>query len=125
MKKTRSKKSRDTVPLRCYQFDIVRFIKFAAGVVDTSGNFPPVTSTLLENLPQVSKTPAVLVTKFAAGVVDTCRKFANGVVDTGGTPSHSKYICDFMKFHMPVCKIHNPNNILYRVYQPPLPPPTV
>jgi hypothetical protein len=31
-------------------------------------------------------TPAVLVAKFAAGVVDTGGKFATGVVDTGGAP---------------------------------------
>ncbi len=55
------------------------------------------TSTLLENLPPISTTPAVLVTKFAAGVVDTCRKFVNGVVDTDGTPSHSEYLCNFKK----------------------------
>ena len=34
--------------------------KFAAGVVDTGGNLPPVSTTLL-----------ILVAKFAAGVVDT------------------------------------------------------
>jgi hypothetical protein len=37
--------------------------KFAAGVVDTGGNLPPVT-----------------------GVIDTGGKFATGVVDTGGAP---------------------------------------
>jgi hypothetical protein len=35
------------------------FSLFATGVVDTGGN-----------LPQVSRTPAVLMAKFAAGVVD-------------------------------------------------------
>ncbi len=39
--------------------------KFAAGVVDTSGNLPPVSTTL-----------AKMVEKFAAGVVDTGGKFA-------------------------------------------------
>jgi hypothetical protein len=38
--------------------------KFAAGVIDTGGNLPPV-------LPPVSTTLAKLVEKFAAGVVDT------------------------------------------------------
>ncbi len=66
-------------------------------MVDTSGNFPPVTLTLLENLPPVSTTPAVPVTKFAAGVADTCRKFATSVVDPGGTPSHSEYLRNFFK----------------------------
>ncbi len=46
---------------------------FAAGVVDTGGNLPPVSTTLLK-----------LVAKFAAGVVDTGGKFATGFVDTGG-----------------------------------------
>jgi hypothetical protein len=36
------------------------------------------------NLPLVSTTLAKLVTKFAAGVVDTGGNFAAGVVDTGG-----------------------------------------
>ncbi len=38
--------------------------KFAAGVVDTSGNLPPA------SLPPVSTTLAKLVKKFAGGVVD-------------------------------------------------------
>jgi hypothetical protein len=46
--------------------------KFAASVVDTGGNLPPVSTTQGE-----------LVAKFAAGVVDTGGKFATGVVDTG------------------------------------------
>jgi hypothetical protein len=47
--------------------------KFAAGVVDTCGNLPPVSTTQGE-----------MVAKFAAGVIDTGGKFAAGVVDTGG-----------------------------------------
>jgi hypothetical protein len=39
--------------------------KFAACVVDTGGNLPPVSLT------QVSTTLAKLVAKFAAGVIDT------------------------------------------------------
>ncbi len=60
------------------------FLLFATGVVEA-------------NLPPVSTTPAELVAKFAAGVVDTGgksaagvidtgSKFATGVVDTGGAP---------------------------------------
>jgi hypothetical protein len=49
--------------------------KFVAGVVDTCGN-----------LPLVSTTQGELVAKFAAGVVDTGGKFATGVIDTGGAP---------------------------------------
>jgi hypothetical protein len=45
--------------------------------------------TPVANLPSVSTTPAVLVAKFAAGVVDTGCKFATGVVDTGGKMSHT------------------------------------
>jgi hypothetical protein len=48
---------------------------FAAGVVDTGGNLPPVSTTL-----------AKMVEKFAIGVADTGGKFATGVVDTGGAP---------------------------------------
>jgi hypothetical protein len=44
---------------------------FAAGIVDTGGNLPPVLFTLVANLPPVSTPPAVLMTKFSAGVVDT------------------------------------------------------
>jgi hypothetical protein len=46
--------------------------KFAAGVVETSGNLPPVSTTL-----------AKMVEKFATGVADTGGKFATGVVHTG------------------------------------------
>jgi hypothetical protein len=38
--------------------------KFAAGVVDTGGNLPPM-------LPPVSTTLAKLVAKFSTGVIDT------------------------------------------------------
>ncbi len=47
--------------------------KFAASVVDTGGNLPPVSTTL-----------AKLVEKFAVGVIDTGGNFAAGVVDTSG-----------------------------------------
>jgi hypothetical protein len=40
--------------------------------------------TPVANLPPVSTTLEKLVSKFAAGVVDTGGKFATGVVDTGG-----------------------------------------
>jgi hypothetical protein len=38
----------------------------------------------MANFPTVATTPAALVAKFAAGVVDIGGKFATGVVDTGG-----------------------------------------
>jgi hypothetical protein len=78
------------------QSDIVPIVgtgcKFATGVVDTGGNMPPTSLTLVENLlqvsftqvanlPTVSTTPGELVAKFAAGVVDKGGKFAAGVVD--------------------------------------------
>ncbi len=44
--------------------------KFAAGVVDTGGNLPPVSTTL-----------AKMVEKFATGVADTGGKFATSVVE--------------------------------------------
>jgi hypothetical protein len=47
--------------------------KLAAGVVDTSGKLPPISTTL-----------ANLVAKFVACVIDTGGKFAAGVIDTGG-----------------------------------------
>jgi hypothetical protein len=37
-------------------------------------------------LPPVSTTPAKMMDKFAAGVVDTGGKFANVVIDTGSAP---------------------------------------
>jgi hypothetical protein len=58
--------------------------KFAAGVVDTSGNLPPVSTTLVK---LVEKFAIVVIDtggKFAAGVVDTSGNFAAGVVDTSG-----------------------------------------
>jgi hypothetical protein len=50
-------------------------VKFASGVVDTGGNLPPVSTTLVKQM-----------AKFAAGVVDSGGKFVTGVVDTGGQP---------------------------------------
>ncbi len=80
--------------LRCLQPDIVAIIchrcqrrrwrKFAAGVVDTGGNLPPVSLTPVANLPPVSTKLAKMVEKFATGAADTGGKFATGVVDTGG-----------------------------------------
>jgi hypothetical protein len=65
------------------------FSLFATGVIDTGGN--------LANLPQVSTTPAVLVAKFAAGVIDIGGKFSTGVVDNGGEPSLANILANFLK----------------------------
>jgi hypothetical protein len=50
---------------------------------DTGGKFALVSLIPVANLP-VSTTPAELVAKFAAGVVDIGGKFSVGVVDTDG-----------------------------------------
>ncbi len=49
-------------------------------------NLPPVLLIPVANLLPVSTTLGKLVTKFAAGVVDTGGYFATGVVDIGGAP---------------------------------------
>jgi hypothetical protein len=45
---------------------------------------PPVSTTLLANLPPVSMTPAAKFATSFASVVNTGTKFATGVNDTGG-----------------------------------------
>jgi hypothetical protein len=52
----------------------ILFPFFATGVADTNGKLPPVSLTLVVNLPSVSTTLAKLVAKFATSVVDTCGK---------------------------------------------------
>jgi hypothetical protein len=58
MKRTRSKKSRDTVPLRCQQSDSVSITVFATCVIDTSGEFAAGVVDTGDKLPPVSLTPA-------------------------------------------------------------------
>jgi hypothetical protein len=58
------------VPIDCHRFRYTSG-KFAAGVVDTSGNLPTALLTTMANLPPVSTTLAKLVEKFVAGVIDT------------------------------------------------------
>jgi hypothetical protein len=58
--------------------------KFTAGVNDTGGKLPPVSTTLAANLPPVSTTPAANFAKNSPCVVETGGKFATGVNDTGG-----------------------------------------
>jgi hypothetical protein len=63
------------------------FPLFATGVIDTGGKFAADVVDTCGNLPPVLTTQAKLVAKFAAGVVDdTGAKFTAGVVDTGGAP---------------------------------------
>ncbi len=64
----------------------IRSSRFATGVIDTDGKFPPVSITL-----------GKMVAKFAAGVVDTGGKFAAGVVDTGGAPCLANISAKFRK----------------------------
>jgi hypothetical protein len=59
---------------------------FVAGVVDTGGNLPPISTTL-----------AKMVEKFATGVADTGGKFATGVVDTSGAPCLANISANFRK----------------------------
>jgi hypothetical protein len=54
--------------------------KFAAGVVDTSGNLPPASLTPVAN--------------FASGIVDTGGKFAKGINNTSKTTVVEKCIAD-------------------------------
>jgi hypothetical protein len=65
---------------------MILFPLFAAGILDTSGNLLP-----------VSTTPAEPGAKFAAGVVDAGGKFATGVVDTCGAPSLVNISANFRK----------------------------
>jgi hypothetical protein len=67
------------------------FPLFSTGVIDTCGNdtcgnLPLVSTTLAANLPPVLKTLAKLVSKFAAGVIDTDGKFAGGGHISVGAP---------------------------------------
>jgi hypothetical protein len=72
------------------EYTIGAYGKFNAGVLDTGGNgkLPPVSLTPVANLAPISRISAVLVEKFATGVVNTVvdagGKFDAGVVDTGG-----------------------------------------
>ncbi len=61
--KTRSKKSRDTVPRDTG-------VKFAAGIVETGGKFQVTTGVvdMVAYLPPVSTASALSVAKFSAGV---------------------------------------------------------
>jgi hypothetical protein len=63
---------------------LILFPLFATSVNDTSGKFAAGVIDTGRNLPPLSTTQGELVAKFAAGVVDTGGKFAASVVDTGG-----------------------------------------
>jgi hypothetical protein len=57
--------------------------KFAASVVDTSGKLP---LTQVANLPSVSLTPVANLPPVSTTLAILVEKFAPGVVDTGGEP---------------------------------------
>jgi hypothetical protein len=57
---------------------------FATGVVDTGGNLPPVSTTLVKLVAKFAVSVVDTGDNFAAGVIDTNGKFATGVVDNGG-----------------------------------------
>jgi hypothetical protein len=61
-------------------------INFAADVVDTGSNLPPVSLTRAANLPPVSLTPVANLPSVSTTLVKLVAKFAAGVVDTGGQP---------------------------------------
>ncbi len=65
--------------------------------VDTGGNLPLVSLTLVANMPQVSTTLANLVAKLAADVVYTGGKFAAGVIDTSGASWLANISANFRK----------------------------
>jgi hypothetical protein len=56
-----------------------------------------VSLTLATNLPLISTPPAVPVSEFSAGVVDTGGKFATSVVDTSGAPWFVNISTNFWK----------------------------
>jgi hypothetical protein len=71
--------------------------KLAAGVVDTGGNLPPVSTTLLKLVAKFAAGVVDTGGKFATSVVDTDGNFAAGVVDTGGQPLAANISANFRK----------------------------
>ncbi len=76
-------KSAAQLPLRYLQRDINPIVcnlfgKFAAGVVDTGGNLPPVSLTLAAILPPVSLTPVANLPPESTTLVKLVAKFAAG-----------------------------------------------
>jgi hypothetical protein len=55
-----------------------------SGVVDTGGNLPPMLLTSAANLPPVLLTPVANLSSVSTTLVKLVTKFAAGVVDTGG-----------------------------------------
>jgi hypothetical protein len=66
------------------------FLLFAAGVVDTGGNMPPVSTTQgnwWQNVPPVLLIPVANLPPVSLIPAATCHRCqATGVVDTGGAP---------------------------------------
>jgi hypothetical protein len=64
----------------------MQICKFATGVLDSGGNLPPASLTLVENLPAVSLTPVANLPPVSTILAKMVAKFATGCVDTGGAP---------------------------------------
>ncbi len=98
MKKTRSKKSRDTVPLKgqCHEIFCVWFFHesvppphlrvFRLDCFEFFRKFAEIFAS--QSAPPVSTTPVATSGKIAAGIKDTGGKFATGISDTGGKFLH-------------------------------------
>jgi hypothetical protein len=66
-------------------------------------NLPPVSLTTVANFPPVSTTPAVLMAKFAAGVVYTGGKVATCVADNVGVIFKAIIIFQFNLISILLC----------------------
>jgi hypothetical protein len=73
------------------------FPLFAAGVVDTGGNLPPVSLIPAANLLPVSLTPVENLPPVSTTLEKLVAKFAAGVVDTGGAPLLANISANFRK----------------------------
>jgi hypothetical protein len=70
--------------------------KFAASVVDTVGNLPPVSLTPVANLPSYLPV-ANLLPLVSTALAKLVEKFAAGVVDTGGASWLGNISANFQK----------------------------
>jgi hypothetical protein len=70
---------------------------FAAGVIDTGGKLPQVSTTPAANLPPVSLTPVANLPPVSTALGKLVAKFAAGVVDTGGKPWLANISANFQK----------------------------
>jgi hypothetical protein len=71
--------------------------KFAAGVVDTSGNLPLPSLTPVANLPPLSLTLVANLPPVSTMLAKMVEKFVTSVVDTGGAPWLTNISANFRK----------------------------